>query len=648
MRKCSIIACLSVFLAFFCSLSYSQNIKLADRYFEEFSYAKSAEFYKALYFSGKEDSKYILERLVDSYYNNGNTEDAEIWFERLIDDYNVSDDYLFKYIQILRSNKKYKKSDSILLLSESLKRKLNSNDKRTDYMLEVLKDERKKVNINNLYINSEFSDYGGYIINGKVYYSSSALVRGKQQQIYNRNNQPFLNIYKAKMSIEPLKWNEKDSILVLHDAKILEPPVTTKFHEGKPIFSNDGKTMYFTRNNFNGKRIGKDINRVVNLKIYRAKLVNGIWSKITELPFNSDDYSVGHPALSLDEKTLYFSSDMPGGFGLTDIYKVKIYADDNFGIPQNLGETINTSGRETFPFVGNNSLYFSSDGHLGFGLLDIYEVKMNSEGDFIDIKNLGPPFNSNKDDFAFYINSECKFGFFSSNRLKGKGDDDIYSFYFQENECLNNILGNIKNKRNGLFLSRVNVKLINEKGKVVKETKSDSLGEFSFYKVDCDKNYFLKASRENFESIKKDVKFNKNEIIDFHIDLELNPLIVNNEIVLNPIYFDYNSYEIQSETEYELEKVVQVMQDNPKMIIKIESHTDSRGDDVFNKVLSNKRAKSTRDYLISRGINKKRIASAIGYGEERLLNHCNNENLKKCSEKEHSLNRRSNFYILRR
>ncbi|CAM1359277.1 OmpA family protein [Tenacibaculum xiamenense] len=630
--------------------SYAQSKRVADRYFEEFSYVRSAELYKDIYNEKGDDSKHVLSRLADSYYNNADVKEAEVWYSKLVEKYKgeLSDAYLFKYAQVLRSTGKYKKSDSILKSLKSLPESIvKSGMESSEYILEHSKMKEERISVSNLAINSEYSDYGGFILDGNAYFTSSALNTNMKQKIYDWNNQPFLNIYKAKTKVQPLDWSKKDTVLVLDEAKMISAPVTTEYHEGKPIFTKDGKTMYFTRNNFDGKRVRKDKKKIVNLKVFKASLINGVWTNVVELPFNSDDYSVGHPVLSSDEKALYFTSDMPGGFGMTDLYMVEIYAEDNYGVPKNLGDRINTRGREEFPFVGKDgTLYFSSDGHTGLGLLDIFQTKLGDNVEDEKVINLGEPLNSNRDDFAFFINDEGKYGFFSSNRDNGKGSDDIYSFFIYSvpPPCTNGISGHVVDSKTDSKVSYATVSLLNEKGEIIEEVLSDSEGMYSLEKVPCDSKYSISAKKFDYEPSKRNIELSSKEISNF--DMTLDKLIVGDRIDLKPIYFDLDKYDIRDDAKYELEKLYRIMANHPELVIRIESHTDSWGKAAYNLRLSQNRAASTREYLIERGIDRARIVSAQGFGESKLLNDCNDANQRKCSKEEHQLNRRSYFIIV--
>ncbi|AZJ34122.1 OmpA family protein [Tenacibaculum singaporense] len=624
-------------IAFIPTTISGQRKYAANKYFEEFSYKKSAELYQTIYNKG-DNSYTVLSRLGDSYYFNFEYTLAEKNYQELMKLYEdtAKPQHIFRYAQVLKTNSKVKESDKWLL-------KLNKNDSRvkaleenTNYFVEYSNRDKTYINIHNLSSNTSYSDFGGSIYGNYLYFSSTQPKTEKDKKLYRWNKQPYLNIYKAKQST--------DSIKILDVEKpILLKGLSTKYHESNIVISKDGKTAYFTRDNFDGKRLVGDENNISHLKIYKTTKKGNIWGEVKELPFNSNNFSCGHPALSPDEKTLYFVSDMPNGYGGTDIYKIAILKNDAFGKPENLGKTINTESKEMFPFIGNdNVLYFSSDGHIGLGGLDVFEVKITNNS-YTKPVNLGSPVNSPFDDFAFIINDKHTQGYFSSNRKEGKGDDDIYSFKIYD--CKENIKGVISDSRTGTPIPNAIVQLINKQGKPILTKTTNKDGSYLFEKVDCEKSFVVVASKKDYRNSQKNTKtldINKRLITE---NIQLESLIIDDQIIINPIYFDFDLYNIREDAEYELEHIVSVLKDNPDISLRIESHTDSRGSQTYNKLLSDKRAKSTRDYILSRGISSKRIKSAIGYGEEQLLNNCNDLNQNKCTEKEHQLNRRSYFYI---
>mgnify|MGYP005990379865 CR=1 FL=1 len=636
--------------------NFAQSKRLADRYFEEFAYIKAATLYESLYKKG-DTTLYILRKLGDAYYNNAETIKAEFWYRKMFDgNDSIDKTYLFKYAQVLRSNGKYKQSDSIFLKISKKKDidAITTSLANQNYLIDYSKVEGKRISLRNLAINTSYSDFGGFIDNEEFYFASSSPKSTKKEKLYQWNNQPFLNIYKAFHYSVPLENSERDSILILEQKSLLQEPINSQYHESTPVFTQDGKTMYFTRVNYDGKKLRKDKKKTVNLKLYKAHFNDGQWGDIQELPFNSDSYSVGHPALSSDEKTLYFVSDMPGGHGETDIYKVVI-TDTEYGLPINLGNQINTYEKEMFPFVGQDStLYFSSSGHLGVGLLDIYQTKILSDSAFSEVKNLGYPFNSKKDDFSFYLDRSGRKGYFSSNRPGGKGDDDVYSFIIYDDPmpvvvCQQGIVGNVKSTYDSSPIAQAKVKLIDEHGEVVQETYSSKDGHYEFEALPCTiKKYIVNVTKEDFKPDNKHVISSSSSSKVLSVNTKIKPLIVGDQIVINPIYFDYSKSNIREDAQYELEDIVTVLNNHPEMIIRIESHTDSRGRKDYNRWLSDKRAKATKQYIVSRGIKAERIANAIGYGEDKLLNDCSDAKAKKCTDKEHQLNRRSYYYIVKK
>ena len=622
-------------LIFSCSLSYAQT-KLADKFFDNYGYIKAIELYEKAVEDG-ENSAHVLTRLGDAYYNNSNSEKAAYWYgEALKEHKKIDAEYLYKYIQSLRSIGNYEEADKwfkeLSAAQQGDSRLKGYNPDEVDLYAKLTSKNDVVVKVENLDFNSENSDFGSYIFNNKLYFASA---RGGNGKIYSWNKEPFLDLYEVALT-------NNDGVVTYGSAMELSEDINTEYHEASVALTNDGKTMYFTRDNVNKRnRIKYDKKGTTHLKLYKATLVNDEWTNVVELPFNDEVFSTGHPALSPDNKTLYFVSDREGGLGQSDIYSVSINENGSYGTPENMGEKVNTEGREMFPFVAKDStLYFSSDGHLNLGLLDIFKSDI-LKGLRNDPENMGSPYNSGYDDFAFFINSETEQGYFSSNRPGGKGSDDIYSF--NAKECKEIISGVVRDSKTNIILSGVTVRLIDETGKVIEEQFTKDGGEYTFT-VDCNKTYTVVGSKPDYKDDQKTITTTTEDEKVNTVDLSLEPLIIDNQIVINPIFFDFDKWNIRTDAQYELENIVDVMRKHPTMIIKIESHTDSRGGDRYNMKLSDRRAKSTRDYIISRGIDANRIVSAIGYGESQLLNKCSNG--VKCTEEEHQLNRRSYFYIV--
>ena len=620
---------ITLILLFLSCFAFSQR-KVADKFYKEYSYIKAAEFYKKAIDAG-DDGVDMITKLADCYYNNSNSKQAAYWYGVASNrDEGLSDEAIYKYVQSLRSIGEYEKADKWLQKIPDAVSKIGNVD--YDKLKTLNKDS---VEVANLDINTKNSDFGSYVQGEKLYFAST---RNDKGEIYEWNNQPYLDIYQAKIITKDNNEVDLEDIIPIVSSKI-----NTGFHESNVTITKDGKTLYFTRNNLDEKdKLEYDKKGTSNLKIFKATLVNGQWDNIEELPFNDKVYSSGHPALSPDEKTLYFTSDRPGGFGATDIYKVAILPNGGYGKVANLGDKINTIGREMFPFIAKDyTLYFSSDGYQNLGLLDIYKsdlLKNNSS----EVVNIGAPFNSGYDDFAFFYNEDGKTGYFSSNRPDGKGEDDIYGF--QTFKCKQFIKGRTFDKRTKELLPNTLVELIDTDGKVIQRFVTQEDASYIF-EVECEKKFTLRGTKLDYkDDFIENVETTDIRGVEIERDLYLTPLIIGNEIVIDPIFFDFDKWNIRPDAAYELEHIVRVLKNNPKMIIKIEAHTDSRGSDRYNEILSDKRAKSTRDYIYSRDIAKHRIQSAIGYGEKQLINKCSNG--VKCTEEEHQENRRSKFIII--
>jgi len=478
-------------------------------------------------------------------------------------------------------------------------------------------------------------------------FASNRSKRSATRRLHDWNEQPFLDLYQVNIV------SEKENNTVSKMPKI----INTKYHESTAVYTKDGNTFYFTRNNYTNKEYRQDDAGTNKLKLYRATRENNKW-KVEELPFNSDQYSVAHPALSVDEKTLYFASDMPGGKGQSDLYKVAIKGTE-FGAPKNLGDKINTESRETFPFISkDNKIYFSSDGHVGLGGLDVFVAVIDATDSFGQVFNLGLPINSPKDDFTFIINETIGTGYFASNRENGKGDDDIYSFTRTEkiiSKCNQTIEGVVLDEQTSAPIPNAKVILLDDDNNMIEQTFAKDDGSFMF-SLNCNTQYSIRGSKEGYSTAEKSFGTTNElgKVIKKTLFLKKgNPLEkpivapVGSDLVqilgLNPIYFDLDKDFIRGDAEIELRKVIAVMKLYPTMKIDVRSHTDSRSDDNYNMNLSNRRAKSTIQYLVTNGINANRI-SGKGYGETQHVNRCSNGI--PCSEYEHQLNRRSEFIII--
>ena len=631
-------------MSFILCTGYAQNgtLKKANKQYDKFAFIDAAKTYERLAEKGYKSSDIFL-KLGNSYYFNANFEKAAKWYGELFAlKGEVDPEYYFRYSQSLKSIGQYAKADEMMVLfhkkadKDSRGKIFNS---KQNY-LEIIKANSGRYKIEDAGINSKYSDYGSTFSGKKIVFTSSRDTGNFAQRKHKWTNQYFTNIYIAD---------------TLEDGSFAKPvkfdsSINSKFHEATPVFTKDGKTIYFTRNNFNNGKKGKDTERITLLKIYKATLVNNLWVNATELPFNSDNYSTAHPVLSPDEKTMYFASDMPGTHGQSDLWKVKINDDGSFGVPENLGPEINTEGKETFPFLSNeNELYFASDGHPGLGGLDIFVSKMNASGGFDYPINIGTPANSPQDDFAYIINSKTRKGFLTSNREGGNGYDDIYKFLETKKLICEQVLsGIVTDMATNEILSETKVSLFDNKFNKIKETQTDAKGFYSF-DLECGKSYFVRAEKELYDT--KELKITIPSIsgkTDLPIPLEkkIIPIKLNDDLAktfsLKIIYFDLDKWNIRPDAALELEKILDIMNQNPSIKIEVRSHTDSRQTYKYNDQLSDRRAKSTIAWLIKKGIKADRLTGK-GFGETQLVNKCANG--VKCTEKEHQENRRSEFIV---
>jgi len=639
---------LSLVLSITFSFAQKTNLKKADALFRNYAYADASKAYEEILQNSKSPSTQTLKNAADSYYFISDERNAMKWYKKLYEAQgnNLTDIYYLRYIQTLKGVKDYDQADK--MTKEYLNKKGDQNEVNRyvaqKKQLDSLSKAKSLYTIKNLDINTSKSDFGATFFQDKIVFTSARDTTKFSEKLYTWNNQPFLNLYLAER-------NQADGSLL--NESLFLPNVMTKYHEATASFDASGKTIYYSTNIVKKNKLVIDESKTNNFQIVKGSIVNNKLENPQQLFFDNNDYSVGHPALSEDGKWLFFASDMKGGVGETDLYYVKIADDGTMGSPVNLGPKINTLGNEVFPYFRNGKLYFSSDGHYGLGDLDVYESKLLPDGTFSDPVNLGEPINSNKDDFTFVIDGTETYGYVSSNREGGKGDDDIYSFVKGKPVCNQTISGMAIDRKTRLPLTDVSIMAYNSYTEILGETKTNFEGKYAI-EVPCGKIVKMIAAKPNYASDEKTVettKENGGEIKDVNFELSnYDDLVVKSKGVekvdVKPIYFDYDKYDITPLAVEELTKVVFIMQKFPNIRIKIESHTDSRGKDSYNLKLSDNRAKSTRDYIISQGIDASRIESAKGYGESRLINKCKNG--VKCTEEEHLLNRRSDFIIIQK
>jgi outer membrane protein OmpA-like peptidoglycan-associated protein/tetratricopeptide (TPR) repeat protein len=601
----------------------NKNTKIADKLYARYEYVDAAKAYLKLVENDKADP-YVYKQLADANYNMFNSAEAVKWYAKATETNQDAETY-YRYAQMLKAEGKYDdankqmKKFAAAAPSDLRTKAFNENP---NYIPSLL-DKTKLFDVKSSDISSDKSDFGAVLYDNSLYFTSA---RNGARKNYGWTDEPFLDIYKADYNTDGTITNAS--------------PVTelnSKWHDGPITISADGKTAYFAsesyKENQSSPKDKKANAKYSQVYLFSATKNGDSWGTPSSLPFNDKSFSNSNPSLSRDGKTLYFSSNRPSSVGGTDIWKVAVNADGTYGEPQNLGVKVNTEGNESFPFIAddNKTLYFASSGKQGFGGLDVYQIDLTNG----EATNLGKPVNTEKDDFAFTFNESKKIGFLSTNR---SGNDDIF---IVNPICAVDVLIVVTNAKTDEILANASVSILDDKKNVIATQMSNAKGEVN-YKVECDRAYVIQASKDGFEG--NTFAVTKSKGPKAKVDAALQPIdviVTETEIILKPIYFEYDKSNITQEGAFELDKLVQVMKNNDKMVILAKSHTDSRGSDKYNLTLSERRAKSTVQYIISKGIDASRI-SGKGMGELEPKEVCN-----PCTEAQHALNRRSEFLIVK-
>lgn len=633
-----IISILILFLITQYSFSQFGSQEKADYLFSQFSYALAVPEYEKM-LKANFNVDFANQRLAECYLLMRNLEKALPHFEAVMSSSTQPPtDFYFKYGMALYSNGDIKAAEKWL----KKYKKYNQNDSRIKKFLKngtlasVVFNSRERYDLEPVAFNSQFSDFGAYVRNGNLYFASARSENSKKE-LYGWNNEPWLDLF-----------------IIEEDRPGLKPipipgNINTNFHESSMVFSTDYKNdtvIYFTRNSFYKKKKALGFENELNLKIFSAILTSGEWHVNRDLRINSDYFSTGHPFVSSERKRIYFTSDRPGGYGGSDIYYADIHDRGGIGKPINAGPVVNTEGNEMFPFVNKEGqLFFTSDGHVGFGQLDIFSTVLDEEDKIIDVINLGGQINSPADDFAYFEHEAGGTGYISSNRVGGKGSDDIYKFVFTPSLSVE---GHITDAVNLKPLDSVNISIYDQvSNKKVAELMTNKNGYYKTY-INRNTTYMIEAVRKTHphNSIFFSTTATPRNTKIIRKDLTLEPVLDLKILAdLNKIYYDFNKSNIRPDAALELDKVVKLMTVTyPEMVIRLESHTDPVGSHAYNNNLSQKRAKSTYDYLIKNGVPSERILSYQGFGKRKTINDCTGKN--DCSDEELELNRRTEFPII--
>ncbi len=683
-------------------VTFSQKNSRADRFFEQGDYINAAlQYEEELNREGY--TKHILENIASSYYNTFQFRKAYRYLKYLTSgkfynrDKSYDNDYNFMMYQVLSALGEYEKSVEFLALYNSNDSDKGFNKSEAISTIEDFKLKDDDYTVSDAGFNSEASEFGAVKKDSTVYFTTDRFPHGVLDKKYKWTHRPFLDIYKVTVD------NDNNPV---SDIETISNEINSKLHEGNFCFTEDGNTMYLSKSN--SEKGKKKFDSIKNnaIHLYKATKVNGVWTKPEKLAFNDINYSIEHPSLSKDETKLYFASNMPGGYGDFDIYYVDINLDGTYGESVNLGPTINTKNREQFPYISKDGhLFFSSNGHLGLGMLDVFVSELRKD-ELTKPINLGAPINSSFDDFSLVYYNETD-GFFASNRKKV--GDDMYSFS-QIGEIFPRAYRTrfeVRDFASDSYIANSDVVLYNNDNEIVYESQLDSIagfdikifpGKYNFkaasegYKTKTkpftvkekdEAIYVIYLDRErkkketmvstdadstnisrvtdssnvkdevNITNIHTETKRKKEEEITkirlretLLTDKDGPPVIEKNGKLyfeMPPIYFDYDKWNIRSDSKKVLDKLALKLEKYKSVYIKISSHTDSRGTDSYNQVLSERRAESTRNYLALVGYVNARRMQFIGFGESQPLINCDD---KVCTEEEHQTNRRSEFEIV--
>ena len=626
-----------VLLLSVCVYAQQDVLTTANKNYTNMSYSQAIKLYNDLIKGGYGSSE-LFENLGNSYYYQSNyalaNDSYDSLFKRTED---VSKSTYYRYVNVLRSQNKQAAADLWLnklknKFPESFERSSNTSDilTLTPNALPV-----ESIGFTTLGINSMYSDYkASYLGDSSIVFTSSRDTRKFTSLKSPWTSESYSNLYQSNLTSDRV-----GSVVTK-----LKGSVNSSNNESSAIFSKDGKTMYFTRNNMlNGKIKTDSLNNVL-LKIYQATFDGKRWGSVKELPFNSNDYSCAHPALSPNEDYLYFSSDMPGTIGESDLYRVSILEGEAFGAPENLGAQINTLGRDTFPFItSDNLLIFSSDYRNGLGGLDLYYLDLNDND--TSIYTFSAPINSSFDDFGLIYKVSEGTGFMSSNRQETNTvSDDIYEFTGLRFPRLENVTLKVQSDKETTLIGVTEVVVLDENKKVIGKTTLQADGSIRLAGFDVSKAYYLELKNENYQTYEQRISIaearNKISLIakqPLQKEIDLRDVLK-----LNNIYFGFDQWTITKEASLELAKVVTILNQYPEIRIDVIGHTDNRGSIKYNDKLSIKRAEATKEWLVAKGISADRM-TVKGEGERATVNDCHKT--KNCNKKQYALNRRTEFII---
>jgi outer membrane protein OmpA-like peptidoglycan-associated protein len=647
MKRFSIYILIFMFFLPACNMN-KKLVKKGDKKYDVGEYEVAIGIYhKALVKSN--DPGYINFRIGESYRVSNRLKKALPYYQAAVKNGYAEDEAYYYLGLALKASQEYDEAQTIYdqlslnAANEEYKAMASAESVNINTIKEILS-TKNYYRVKNLSdINTAGAEYSPVYNNGELYFTSSR----EGGKVYKATGTAFTKIYKVETK------GARVDLLTLEPIDMINDDDT---NDGSVTFSADGRIMIYAKGNNGKKRGTKDVN------LYTTSNRRGQWSQPRMLRINDPDSWDSTPALSADGRTLYFASNREGGYGGTDIYSATRDGRGRWGNVRNLGPKINTFGNEMFPYSAiDGSLYFSSDGHPGFGGLDIFRAERR-EGQLY-VENLGSPVNSNDDDFGLFLFSPTK-GFFTSNREGGKGDDDILTFVNNDpdlkivNYFLTGTTVTADDEGNETLLSNATVKLFDKEDNLISEEVTGREGNFLF-RVYTEEDYYVLGEKPDYlttrisfstvgKSIPKDSLTKLITNTQFTIKIPLDKIVIDKAVVLENIYYDLDEDYIRPDAAIELDKLVAILNDNPEIKIELSSHTDSRQTAEYNMDLSNRRAQSATNYIIEAGIDAERI-TAKGYGESQLIISDEQiDSLPTPEEREaaHQINRRTEFKIL--